>query len=161
MTGTNSLQQQGTTTKKAALFSCSRQKPLIVIYFPAWAATGHMCVEWIMLVWCDSELKGYLCRSAQWSLLMTSRWSSSIFKSLLSTREAVVMSASVIGVNEISQSRKSAKQKPVATAPASETEIQLDTSHCCTVWYACEHLWERLVIQKVWKSLIVFFFPST
>lgn len=158
---TNSLQQQGTTTKKQLSLSCSRQKPLIVIYFLVLAATGHVCAEWIMLVWCDSELKGYLCRSAQWSLLMTSRWSSSIFKSLLSTREAVVMSASVIGVNEILLLRKSANQRPVATAPAPVRERNL-VEHLapCTLWYAYEHLWEKLLIQKLWKITYSFFFSS-
>lgn len=135
----SSVRQQ--QKKQLSLLSCARRKPLSVIYSPELAATGHVCAEWIMLLLCDSELKGYLCRSALWSLLMTSRWSSSIFKSLLSTREAVVMSVSATGVNEISPRRKRAKQRPVAAAPASEREIQPDTSHRCTLWYACEHLW--------------------
>lgn len=62
MAGINSLQQRATTTKKKQLsvLSRGRRKPLSVIYSPELAATGHMCTEWIMLVSCDSELKGYL-----------------------------------------------------------------------------------------------------
>lgn len=64
VTGTNSLQQQATTTKKQLSLSCSRRKPLSVIDSAELAATGRVHAEWIMLVLCDSELKGYLCCSA-------------------------------------------------------------------------------------------------
>lgn len=155
-----SSRRQQHTQKKQLSISCGRRKPLSVIYSPELEATGHVCTEWIMLVLCDSELNGYLCRSAPWSLLMTSRWSSSIFKSPLSTRGAVVMSVSVVGANEISPRRIESERErgPVATAAASEREIQPDTSHRCTLWYACEHLWESLMIQRVWKIAYSYFF---
>lgn len=52
-----------TSKKKKLSISCGRRKPLSVIYSPELEATGHVCTEWIMLVLCDSELNGYLCRS--------------------------------------------------------------------------------------------------
>lgn len=68
------------------------------------------------------------------------------------------MSVAVVGANERS------KQRPVAAAPASEKRNQPDTSHRCTLPHACEHLRERLMIQKVWKiaySFFLFFFSLT
>lgn len=53
----------------------------------------------------DSKLNGYLCRSALWSLLMTSRWPSSIFETLFVHKGSAGNEVLVTGVNEISPCR--------------------------------------------------------
>ena len=53
----------------------------------------------------DSELNHYLCCSALWSLLMTSRWPSSIFKTLSVHKGSSGNEVLVTGINEISLCR--------------------------------------------------------
>lgn len=134
--------------KKQLLISCSLRKPLSVIYSQKLEATGHMCAEWITLVSRGSELNGYLCRSALWSLLMTSRWSSSIFKSLSSTREAVVMRSLSLALMKyhLAESRE-------AYSSSSSIQVRNSAGHLTPlhVVICCKYLWEIFTIQKVWK----------
>lgn len=148
MTGTNSLQQQATT--KSSSWSAAVCGNLRVIYSQKLEATGHMCAEWITLVLRDSELNGYLCRSAVWSLLMTSRWSSSIFKSLLSTREAVVMRSLSLALMKyhLAESREA-----YCSSSSSGIEVRNSAGHLTPLHavICCKYLWEISTIQKVWK----------
>lgn len=90
MTERNSKQHQTTTKKQSAPISCSLQyrSKCNLHLCGSHRADAHEMDHATVL---DSELNGHLCRSALWSLLITSRWSSSIFKTLLSTREADIM----------------------------------------------------------------------
>lgn len=54
----------------------------------------------------DSELNRYLCCSALWSLLMTSRWPSSIFKTLSVHKGSSGNEVLVTSINEISLCRQ-------------------------------------------------------
>lgn len=161
MTGTSSLQPQETraTTKKQLSISCGRRKPLSVIYSLSWKPQATCAPNGSCCCCVTGELNGYLCGSALWSLLMTSRWSSSIFKALLSTREALVMSAPVIGANEISQSPKKAEKTEACRSGASvRGRTPRSAARCDTpASTSGRDSW----FQKCGKSLRVFFFFFT
>ncbi len=92
ITGTNSIQDQAMTNSSPwSAAVCNTFHSLIYTLVGSHRPDVHEMDHAGVL---DSKLNGYLCCSALWSLLMTSRWSSSIFKSLslsLSMREAGVM----------------------------------------------------------------------
>lgn len=70
----------------------------------------------------DSELNSYLCCSALWSLLMTSRWSSSSFKTPFVHKGSSGNEVLVIGINETSLCRLEG---------GSQWRSQLDTLTYC------------------------------
>lgn len=96
--GTDSIQLQAT----AALISCRTFHSLMYITVCSHRPDVHEMDHAGVL---DSQLNGYLCRSAPWSLLMTSRWSSSIFKTLFVHKGSRGNEVLVIGINEISPLR--------------------------------------------------------
>lgn len=81
---------------------------------------------------------------------MTSRWSSSIFKSLLSTREAVVMRSLSLALMKyhLAESREA-----YSSSNSSSIQVRNLAGHFIPlhVVICCKYLWEIFMIQKVWK----------
>lgn len=102
-TGTNSIQHQATTHSSPwSAAVCNTFHSVIYTLVGSHRPDVHEMDHAGVL---DSKLNGYLCRSALWSLLMTSRWPSSIFKSLFVHKGSWGNEVFVIGINEISPSR--------------------------------------------------------
>lgn len=89
MTGTNSVQHQVTT--KSSHWSAAVCHTIHILIYNKVGSHRPDVLQMDHAGVLDSELNRYLRCSALWSLLMASRWSSSIFKTPLSTGEAVVI----------------------------------------------------------------------
>lgn len=89
MTATNSVQHQVTT--KSSHWSAAVCHTVHILIYNKVGGHRPDVLQMDHAGVLDSELNRYLRCSALWSLLMTSRWLSSIFKTPLSTGEAVVI----------------------------------------------------------------------
>ena len=103
MTGTNSIKHKAPSN--SGLWSAAAAPPPSQCHLHLTLEPRATCA-WNGSRWCSGQqLNGYLCRSALWSLLMTSRWSSSIFKTLFVHKGSWGNEVLVIGINEISPCR--------------------------------------------------------